>query len=49
MNDGERYRKDFDLIFQEMEEKETLQRQSIVNDRAAFLDGLPSSPVREGR
>jgi hypothetical protein len=40
MNDGERYRKEFDLIFQEMEEKEMLQRQSIVNDRAAFINKM---------
>jgi len=42
MKDAERYQKEFDLILQEMEEKEMLQRQSIVDDRAAFINKMLS-------
>jgi hypothetical protein len=37
MKDAERYQKEFDLILQEMEEREMLQRQSVVDERAAFV------------
>ena len=37
MDSAERYRKDFDLIFQQLDEKEQLARQARSEDRATFI------------
>jgi carboxylesterase type B len=40
MKDVERYRKDLDLVFQELDEKEQLQRQAESQPYAEFIVGL---------
>ena len=42
MNDATRYEKEFDLIFQQLEEKEQLKRQAAREERAAFVVRLLS-------